>query len=71
MSASVMAVGGRADLAARVPGLWDLLTHDNPFSSERARRELGWSPVIPPSEGLPEAFRWWHDHRSRRQREEH
>ena len=33
-------------------------TTDNPFSSERARRELGWAPVVRPEDGIPEAFRW-------------
>ncbi|HVX40956.1 MAG TPA: NAD-dependent epimerase/dehydratase family protein [Gemmatimonadaceae bacterium] len=35
------------------------LTRDNPFTSERARRELGWRPVVHAAEGVPEAFRWW------------
>lgn len=39
------------------------LTRDNPFSSERAREELGWSPPVPPEAGIPEAFRWWKEHR--------
>ena len=34
------------------------LTRDNPFTSERARRELGWNPVVRPEVGIPEAFRW-------------
>jgi nucleoside-diphosphate-sugar epimerase len=37
----------------------DFLTRGNPFTSERARRELGWSPTIRPEEGIPDAFRWW------------
>lgn len=40
-----------------------MLTKDNPFTSERARRELGWSPVVRPEDGVPEAFRWWLTHR--------
>jgi nucleoside-diphosphate-sugar epimerase len=36
-----------------------LLTEDNPFTSERARRELGWRPTVHPSDSIPEAFRWW------------
>jgi len=40
-----------------------MLTKDNPFTSERARRELGWSPVVRPDDGVPEAFRWWMTHR--------
>ena len=34
------------------------LTSDNPFSSERAFRELGWARPVPPSQGVPAAFRW-------------
>jgi nucleoside-diphosphate-sugar epimerase len=34
---------------------------DNPYTSDRARRELGWSPPIPPEVGVPEAFRWWRE----------
>ena len=37
----------------------DFLTRDNPFSSELARRELGWSPSVRPETGIPEAFREW------------
>jgi nucleoside-diphosphate-sugar epimerase len=35
------------------------LTRDNPFTSDRARYELGWSPPVHPREAVPEAFRWW------------
>lgn len=38
------------------------LADDNPFTSERARRELGWSPTVRPEQGIPEAFRWWKTH---------
>jgi nucleoside-diphosphate-sugar epimerase len=37
----------------------DFISRDNPFSSERARRELGWSPPVQHETGVPEAFRWW------------
>jgi nucleoside-diphosphate-sugar epimerase len=40
-----------------------MLTHDNPFVSERARKELGWQPSIRPEVGVPEAMRWWLAHR--------
>lgn len=40
----------------------DLITRDNPFSSELARRELGWRPAMHPAVGVPEAFRWWRLH---------
>jgi len=37
----------------------DFLSRDNPFTSERARRELGWNPAVHPSDGVPAAFRWY------------
>jgi nucleoside-diphosphate-sugar epimerase len=42
----------------------DFLTRDNPFTSERARAELGWNPPMRPDVGVPEAFRWWKEHRA-------
>jgi nucleoside-diphosphate-sugar epimerase len=59
---AVLRTIGRGDLAAHANGTLEMLTHDNPFSSERAREELGWSPTIPPDAGLPDAFRWWKAH---------
>jgi nucleoside-diphosphate-sugar epimerase len=41
----------------------DFVTRNNPFSSERARRELGWNPAVRPEVGVPDAFRWWKEHR--------
>lgn len=38
------------------------VTQDNPFSSARARRELGWAPRVRPEVGVPDAFRWWRMH---------
>lgn len=40
----------------------DFLTRNNPFSSERARRELGWNPTVRPETSVPEAFRWCAEH---------
>jgi nucleoside-diphosphate-sugar epimerase len=37
----------------------DFLSRDNPFNSDKARRELGWRPPVHPREGVPDAFRWW------------
>lgn len=37
----------------------DFIAQDNPFSSDRARRELGWQPAVRPEHGIPDAFRWW------------
>ncbi len=47
----------------RGAGLWDnavtFLARENPFSSERAYRELNWQPSTPPAEGLARAVRWF------------
>jgi nucleoside-diphosphate-sugar epimerase len=40
----------------------DFLSRDNPFTSERARRELGWTPPVRPEVGVTEAFQWWAGH---------
>jgi nucleoside-diphosphate-sugar epimerase len=53
---------GRRDLAAHANGTLEMLTHDNPFSSSRAREELCWSPTVRPEAGVPDAFRWWKAH---------
>lgn len=37
----------------------DFLSRDNPFTSERARRELGWDPRVHPRDGVVGAFRWY------------
>ena len=42
----------------------DFLTRDNPFTSQRARTELGWDPPMRPEIGIPEAFRWWKEQRT-------
>jgi nucleoside-diphosphate-sugar epimerase len=55
----VLAAAGRRDLAPHAEGLLEMLTRDNPFSSERARRELGWAPTLRPAEGIPAAFGAW------------
>lgn len=41
----------------------DFVSRDNPFTSDRARAELGWNPPVRPEVGIPEAFRWWKEHR--------
>ena len=50
---------GRSDLAPHTEGTLDMLTRNNPFTSRRARDELGWVPTTRPEVGLPEAFRSW------------
>ncbi len=49
-------------MAEQLPGTVDTFSRDNPFTSERARLELGWSPTMLPVVGVPEAFRWWKEH---------
>ncbi len=36
----------------------DFVSRDNPFTSERARAELGWTPTVPPDAGVADAFAW-------------
>jgi len=50
---------GRGDLARHARGTLEMLTRDNPFTSERARTELGWAPTVRPEVALVEALRWW------------
>ncbi|MFN2399641.1 MAG: NAD-dependent epimerase/dehydratase family protein [Gemmatimonadaceae bacterium] len=57
---SIAVVKGPA-LAAQAAGTFSFLTRDNPFSSDRARRELAWSPPMKSDVGIPEAFRSWRE----------
>lgn len=52
-----MLSGGRFSLVSN--SAIDFIAEDNPFTSERARRELGWRPRVHPDDGVPDAFRWW------------
>jgi nucleoside-diphosphate-sugar epimerase len=52
-----MVSGGRFSMVGS--SALDFVSQDNPFSSERARVELGWSPAVRPEIGIPEAFRSW------------
>jgi len=56
-AASRALTGGRFNLLSN--SAIDFIAEDNPFSSDRAKRELGWSPAVRPETGVPEAFRWW------------
>ena len=56
---ATLTLAGRGDLARHAPGMLATLSRDNPFSSRRAREELGWLPEIRPEDGVPAAFRWW------------
>jgi 2-alkyl-3-oxoalkanoate reductase len=53
--------GGR--LSGVASSAIDFISQDNPFSSERARRELGWAPSVRPEVAVPDAFRWWSEQR--------
>ena len=57
-----LTVVGRRDLGGHAMGSFEMLVHDNPFSSERARNELQWAPTIRPEIGVAGAFRWWKAH---------
>lgn len=61
---AVLRIGRRGDLARHARGTHHMLTRPNPFSAERARRELGWRPPVEPLDALAEAFRWWATRRS-------
>ena len=50
---------GRGDLARHAGGTLNMLVRDNPFTSRRAREELGWDPSGSARRRLVEAFRWW------------
>lgn len=51
-------------LAEQAGSMLGFLSRGNPFSSQRARAELGWSPFVTPEAGLPDAFRWWKAHQA-------
>ena len=53
-------VGSR--FSAATSSSLDFMTRNNPFTSERARRELGWAPPMRPDVGIPDAFHWWLSH---------
>jgi nucleoside-diphosphate-sugar epimerase len=52
-----LVLGGKFAVASE--GSLSFMSRDNPFTSERARQELGWNPSVRPEIGIPEAFRWW------------
>ena len=56
-----MAIGiaRRGAALSQAGGAVAFISRNNPFSSERAKRELGWRPPVRPEAGIPEAFRWW------------
>jgi nucleoside-diphosphate-sugar epimerase len=61
LKAGVRLVRG-AEMASHADSTLYFMSRNNPFSSERARRELGWCPPVRPESGIPEAFRWYREH---------
>ena len=68
-SRSSIASRSAESLPSRQEGSLSFLSRDNPFSSDRARRELGWSPALTHEVGVPAAFRWWMSEEKKRGRE--
>jgi 2-alkyl-3-oxoalkanoate reductase len=54
-----IALGGKFAVASE--GSLSFMSRDNPFTSDRAKAELGWNPSVRPEVGIPAAFRWWRD----------
>jgi nucleoside-diphosphate-sugar epimerase len=46
------------EMSGHANGIVPALSRDNPFTSERARRELAWDPPFHPEQAIPAAFRW-------------
>lgn len=62
--ARVARLAHRDAMAVQLPDAVSTFSRDNPFTSARARRELGWSPTVRPEVGIPDAFAWWKEHRT-------
>ena len=60
----LIGIARRGAALSQAGGTVAFLSRNNPFSSDRAKRELGWAPPVRPEAGIPEAFRWWADHRA-------
>jgi nucleoside-diphosphate-sugar epimerase len=57
-------IARRGAALSQAGGAVAFVSRNNPFSSDRAKRELGWAPPVRPEVGIPEAFRWWADQRA-------
>jgi nucleoside-diphosphate-sugar epimerase len=60
----LIGIARRGAALSQAGGTVAFLSRNNPFSSDRAKRELGWVPPVRPEVGIPEAFGWWADHRA-------
>jgi 2-alkyl-3-oxoalkanoate reductase len=58
----VIGVARKGAAMSQSAGAVAFMSRNNPFSSDLAKRELGWAPPVRPEVGIPEAFRWWADH---------
>ncbi|HEX5829659.1 MAG TPA: NAD-dependent epimerase/dehydratase family protein, partial [Gemmatimonadaceae bacterium] len=65
MVTALLRLAGLGGLAQMAGSSASFLSGGNPFTSERARRELGWAPPVHPRDGVPAAFRWWREQSSR------
>lgn len=54
------------EMSGHASGIVPALSRDNPFTSDRARRELDWDPPFHPEQAIPAAFRWQREHSGRR-----
>ena len=61
---SRLLTGGRFSLVSN--SAISFIAEDNPFSSDRAKQELGWRPRIHPDVGVPAAFRAWAEARTQK-----
>ncbi|MGQ0714585.1 MAG: NAD-dependent epimerase/dehydratase family protein [Gemmatimonadaceae bacterium] len=52
-------IARRGAALSQAGGAVAFISRNNPFSSDRAKRELGWRPPVRPDVGIPEAFTWW------------
>lgn len=64
VATALLRAAGAGALADALASSVDYVTRGNPFTSERARCELGWTPRVMPRDGVPDAFRWWKEARS-------
>ena len=60
----IIGIARRGAALSQAGGAVAFMSRNNPFSSDRAKRELGWTPPVRPEVGIPEAFRWWADQRA-------
>src|ERR671925_950949 len=55
----IIGIARRGAALSQAGGAVAFVSRDNPFSSDKAKRELGWAPPVRPEIGIPEAFRSW------------